>query len=61
MRPIVFFVATLASHGLAAEPVKGLNELDKRQTTNYCGMDGKLKSFLWIGLTSPLGGGGWST
>jgi hypothetical protein len=46
MRPIVFFVAILASHALAIEPVKGLNGLDKRQTTDYCGMDSKSKSLL---------------
>ena len=54
MRPIISLVAILASHALAIEPVKGqLNGLNRRQTTDYCGMDGKPNSFLfWIDLIS---------
>jgi len=52
MRPIIYLVAILASHALAIELVKGqLNGLDRRQTTDYCGVDRKPNSFLlWIDL-----------
>ena len=47
MRSIISLVAILASHALATELVKDqLNGLDRRQTTDYCGVDRKQNFFL---------------